>query len=136
MFDLISLKNSLANVEGFYCDGVNVGMRTNPANSEVSDIDGDVAFIRSSTLCEVSAVFTTNRFSASPIKHFLKYEKDFQTNFILLNSKNANAMTGEKGIEDIEEILSKTPKDKQTMLLSATIPYEIRKLINNYLRTG
>lgn len=39
-------------------------------------------------------------------------------------------------IEDIEEILSKTPKDKQTMLFSATMPYEIRKLIDKYLRPG
>jgi len=39
-------------------------------------------------------------------------------------------------IEDIEEILSKTPKEKQTMLFSATMPYEIRKLIDNYLRPG
>ena len=39
-------------------------------------------------------------------------------------------------IEDIEEILGKTPKDKQTMLFSATMPYEIRKLIDNYLKPG
>ncbi len=39
-------------------------------------------------------------------------------------------------IEDIEEILSKTPKEKQTMLFSATMPYEIRKLIDNYLKPG
>ncbi len=39
-------------------------------------------------------------------------------------------------IEDIEEILSKTPENKQTMLFSATMPYEIRKLIDNYLRPG
>lgn len=39
-------------------------------------------------------------------------------------------------IEDIEEILSKTPREKQTMLFSATMPYEIRKLIDNYLKPG
>ncbi len=39
-------------------------------------------------------------------------------------------------IEDIEEILSKTPKEKQTMLFSATMPYEIRKLIDSYLKPG
>ncbi len=39
-------------------------------------------------------------------------------------------------IEDIEEILSKTPSEKQTMLFSATMPYEIRKLIDNYLKPG
>ena len=39
-------------------------------------------------------------------------------------------------IEDIEEILGRTPQDKQTMLFSATMPYEIRKLIDNYLKPG
>jgi ATP-dependent RNA helicase DeaD len=39
-------------------------------------------------------------------------------------------------IEDIEEILSKTPKEKQTLLFSATMPYEIRKLIDKYLKSG
>jgi len=39
-------------------------------------------------------------------------------------------------IEDIREILSKTPENKQTMLFSATMPYEIRKLIDNYLKAG
>ncbi len=110
MFDLISLKNSIANVKGFYCDAVNVGMRTNSANSGVGDIDGDVAFIRSEAECEVCGVFTTNRFQAAPIVHFKRYPKEFKTNFILINAKNANAMTGERGVEDINEILSHIPK--------------------------
>lgn len=37
-------------------------------------------------------------------------------------------------IEDVEDILSKTPNNRQTMLFSATIPYEIRKLIDRYLK--
>lgn len=107
MFNLFSLKGGIANVQGFFCDGVNVGMKTNPANSGVTDIDGDVAFIRSEALCDISARFTTNKFQAAPIKHYQKYPKDFQTNFVLMNAKNANAMTGEKGIEDIESIFKK-----------------------------
>ncbi len=105
MFKILPLKGGLANVEGFFCDGVNVGMKTNPANSGTSDIDGDVAFIRSDVLSDISAVFTTNRFAAAPIKHFQQYPKDFQSDFILINAKNANAMTGAEGIKDIEDIL-------------------------------
>jgi len=105
------LENGLENVEGFYCGATNIGMRTNPANSGITDIDGDVAFIRSDTLCDLSAVFTTNKFQAAPIKHFLSYPKDFQTNFLLINAKNANAMTGKKGIEDIDTILKMLPKE-------------------------
>jgi glutamate N-acetyltransferase/amino-acid N-acetyltransferase len=107
VFDILSLKGGLDNVEGFFSDGVNVGMKTSPTNSGESDIDGDVAFIRSDTLCNVSAKFTTNRFQASPIKHYQKYPKDFKTDFVLINAKNANAMTGDRGVQDIEEIFNK-----------------------------
>ena len=106
MYNIISLENGLENVQGFFCGATNVGMRTNPANSGVSDIDGDVAFIRSQTPCDISAVFTSNTFQAAPIKHFQKYPQGFQTDFVLINAKNANAMTGEKGIEDIDTVMS------------------------------
>ena len=66
--------------------------------------DGDVAFIRSDTPCDISAQFTTNIFQASPIKHYQNYPNGFKTNFILMNAKNANAMTGAKGVEDIDNI--------------------------------
>ncbi len=110
MYNIISVERGLENVEGFFCGATNVGMRTNPANSKVSDIDGDVAFIRSEVPCDISAVFTSNTFQAAPIKHFQKYPKDFQTDLVLINAKNANAMTGEKGIEDIDTILSTLSK--------------------------
>jgi len=106
MYNIVSLDNGLENVKGFFCGATNVGMRTNPANSGVSDIDGDVAFIRSEVPCDISAVFTSNTFQAAPIKHFQKYPQDFKTDFVLINAKNANAMTGEKGIEDIDTIMS------------------------------
>ena len=98
-YTIKSLENGLENVQGFYCGATNVGMRPNKEQ-------GDVAFIRSEIPCDISAVFTSNTFQAAPIKHFQKYPKDFKTDFVLINAKNANAMTGQKGIEDIEEILS------------------------------
>ena len=106
MYKIIELENGLENVQGFFCGATNVGMRTNPANSGPSDIDGDVAFIRSEVPCDISALFTSNTFQAAPIGHFKRYQKNFQTDFVLINAKNANAMTGEKGIEDIDTILS------------------------------
>jgi glutamate N-acetyltransferase/amino-acid N-acetyltransferase len=115
MFKLIPLEHGLENVKGFFCGATNVGMRKNPADSKTSDVDGDVAFIRSEQPCDISSVFTSNTFQAAPIKHYQKYPKDFQTNFVLINAKNANAMTGEKGIEDIESIMS-TLSSKQNAL--------------------
>jgi len=132
MFDILPLKNGLSNVEGFFCSGVNVGMKTNLANSEDTDVDGDVAFIRSDEPCSISAVFTKNRFQAAPIKHFLRYGKKFKTNFILLNSKNANAMTGEDGIKDINNIFAKLkeklPNIKNPIMSSTgVIGYRLKK---------
>ncbi len=105
-FTITPLENGLANVEGFFCGAANVGMRTNPANSGPCDAAGDVAFIRSEVPCDIAAVFTSNTFQAAPIKHYQRYPRDFQTDFVLINAKNANAMTGEKGIEDIDTIMS------------------------------
>ncbi len=104
-YTLNPIDGGLSTVDGFYCDGVNVGMRTNPANSGSSDPDGDVAFIRSDVLCNVEALFTANRFPAAPIRHFRRYPEGFQTDFLLINAKNANAMTGEAGIRDIDTIM-------------------------------
>ncbi|MBN2824849.1 MAG: bifunctional glutamate N-acetyltransferase/amino-acid acetyltransferase ArgJ [Campylobacterales bacterium] len=99
MFSIFPIKGNVTAANGFYCDGVNVGMRKGE--------DGDVAFIRSNALCDVSAVFTTNRFQAAPIVHYKNYPANFQTNFLLINAKNANAMTGAKGVEDIDTLFSK-----------------------------
>ncbi|MDR2342248.1 MAG: bifunctional glutamate N-acetyltransferase/amino-acid acetyltransferase ArgJ [Campylobacteraceae bacterium] len=101
MFDILPLKGGLDNVEGFFSGGVSIGLK--PSNKK------DVAFIRSDTLCDVGAVFTSNKFQAAPIRHFKRYGEVFQTNFVLINSKNANAMTGKEGIDDIDEIFSYLP---------------------------
>ena len=56
----------------------------------------------------VEAIFTQNRFKAAPLRHFLRESEAIQSNgsnFILVNTKNANAMTGERGLSDVDEIL-------------------------------
>lgn len=131
MFDLISLKGGIDNVLGFYSDGVNCGIKKTSIGEEV---DGDLAFIRSEVPCKVEALFTTNAFQAAPIKHFLSYPKDFETNFVLINSKNANALTNQRGIDDINEILSLTCKQFLNPIMSSTgvigYPLDKQKIIN------
>ncbi len=131
MFRLIPLKGGLENIDGFYFQGVNRGAKPNDTP--------DTAFIRSDTLCDIEAVFTTNRFQAAPIKHYKKYPDDFKTNFLLINSKNANAMTGKEGIEDIEEIfrsLKKTLPQIENPVMSSTgvIGYRLDKenIVNSF----
>jgi glutamate N-acetyltransferase/amino-acid N-acetyltransferase len=96
MFKIIPIKGGLCAPHGFFSHGCSAGLKKENAN--------DVAFIYSDALCNVDAIFTTNNFAAAPIRHFQKYGK-FQTNFVLMNAKNANAMTGSKGIEDINDLL-------------------------------
>jgi glutamate N-acetyltransferase/amino-acid N-acetyltransferase len=82
---------------GFFANGVSAGLKSDNAK--------DMAFIYSENLCEVASVFTTNKMTAAPIRHF-RNKGSFQTNFVLINAKNANAMTGQAGIDDIDEILA------------------------------
>lgn len=91
----------MCSASGFYASGVWAGLRPNGAD--------DMAFIYSDSACEIASVFTTNKMCAAPIRHFLKIG-EFQTNFVLINAKNANAMTGVAGIEDIEEVLAYAKK--------------------------
>ena len=88
--------NGVCSADGFYADGISIGLK--------SDNQKDLAFIYSDTLCEVASVFTTNKMTAAPIRHFHSLG-EFKTNFVLINSKNANAMTGKAGIDDISETL-------------------------------
>ena len=97
MYKLIEKETGVCTPKGFYAQGVAAGLKGGEAL--------DTAFIRSDTPCDVAAKFTTNKMQAAPIRHY-KAKGEFQTNFVLINSKNANAMTGKAGVEDIEEILS------------------------------
>jgi glutamate N-acetyltransferase/amino-acid N-acetyltransferase len=98
MFTITPTKNTISDINGFYCDGISAGLKSNNAL--------DMGFIYSDVLCNVETIFTSNKFKAAPLKHYMNYKKDFQTNFVLINSKNANAMTGQNGIDDINEILN------------------------------
>ena len=98
--------------DGFYADGVSAGLKADAAL--------DMAFIYSDTKCDVASVFTTNKMSAAPIKHF-RAKGEFQTDFILINSKNANAMTAKAGFDDIDDILSNVPNMTNPLMSSTGV---------------
>ncbi|WP_373034804.1 bifunctional glutamate N-acetyltransferase/amino-acid acetyltransferase ArgJ [Sulfurimonas sp.] len=97
MYKIVQTTGGVCASDGFFADGISAGLKKDDAL--------DMAFIYSETECEIASVFTTNKMYAAPIKHF-RAKGDFKTNFVLINSKNANAMTGQAGIDDIDEILS------------------------------
>jgi len=132
MFKIIPIKGSISSVDGFYSQGVKASLKKDQF---------DVGFIYSSEICDIEALFTKNRFQAAPILHFKKNSIK-KTNFILVNSKNANAMTGKKGIEDIEDILNyaktkfpqiKNPIISSTGVIGVYLPKEkIKKAIDKF----
>ena len=94
-FRITPIDGGICAVDGIYASGVNAGFKS---------VGFDLGFIRSEKEMKVAYLFTTNKFQAAPLKYVLKNEIK-TTNFLLANSKNANALTGEGGIRDIEEIL-------------------------------
>jgi glutamate N-acetyltransferase / amino-acid N-acetyltransferase len=96
LYNIVQIDGGVCAAEGFFADGISAGLKKNGAK--------DMAFIYSEDECEIASVFTTNKMTAAPIRHF-RAKGEFKTNFVLINARNANAMTGKAGIEDIDEIL-------------------------------
>ena len=124
MYNIVKIDGGVCASSGFYADGVSAGLKPDGAL--------DTAFIKSEKECEVASVFTTNKMYAAPIRHF-RQMGEFKTNFVLINSKNANAMTGKGGVEDIKEILSNVdtalnPIMSSTGVIGVRLPKE--KIIN------
>ncbi len=114
MSKIVPNESAICAAEGFYTDGIAIGLKAKNKK--------DLAFIYSDTPCEVASAFTTNKMTAAPIRHF-RALGDFKTNFVLINAKNANAMTGADGIDDINEILeglSKKFTQLQNPVMSST----------------
>ncbi len=126
MFTILPIKGFIDQIDGFYCDGIHAGLKPNG--------NKDLGFIYSDVLCDVEAVFTLNKFQAAPLKHYQMYEKGFQSNFVLINSKNANAMTGQRGIDDINKLFSSLNFDVTNPIMSSTgvigNPLPLQKLID------
>ncbi len=111
MYNIIYSSGGVCASEGFFADGVSAGLKKENAK--------DMAFIYSDVPCEVASVFTTNKMAAAPIRYFRSLG-DVKSNFVVINSKNANAMTGQAGIEDIKEVLSHCPQEAQNPIMSST----------------
>ncbi len=115
MFSIFPIKGYISDIDGFYCDGIHAGLK---ANNKL-----DIGFIYSDTMCSADAIFTKNKFQAAPLKHFLNKGNDTNSNFVLINARNANAMTGKAGIDDINELfeeLEKTLSNIKNPIMSST----------------
>ena len=101
-FTLYPISGGVCAPRGFIADGVAAGLKKDNAL--------DMAFIYAKEGFSVEALFTSNTFAAAPIVHFRQYVAGKKSNFVLITTKNANAMTGKAGVEDICEILKALQK--------------------------
>lgn len=64
----------------------------------------DIALVYSRKPAQVAGLFTTNQIKAAPVKICMKRVKSGVAQAVVMNSGNANACTGNRGIEDALEV--------------------------------
>ncbi len=127
-----ALANKTITVPGFKFAGISCGIKKTRAK--------DLALIFSENTATVAGLFTTNKIKAAPVKLDIERLVSQKGQAIVINSGNANACTGEKGLKDAGEIAKKIAGEldispelvyvSSTGLIGRPLPMEkIRKAI-------
>lgn len=114
---------------GFFSFGKNIGIKDNTL---------DFAVIYSQNKCKSAAVFTKNNYPGAPIIVGKKHIQDGILQAIVINSKNSNVATGDRGIQDSFEICKAVANNlgiqPEDVLPSSTgvigVPLPIEKILN------
>jgi glutamate N-acetyltransferase/amino-acid N-acetyltransferase len=91
---LIEVKGGLSAVAGVRSAGVSCGLKPRGAP--------DLALVVSEGVAAVAATFTTNRVQAAPVQLSRRHLRGGKFAAMVLNSGNANACTGRRGLRDAE----------------------------------
>jgi len=86
----------ISGIEGFKCCGVSCGLKNSGKK--------DLALIFSEVPAVAAGVFTTNKVKAAPVLLDMENIKNRVTRAIVINSGNANACTGDKGMENAKKM--------------------------------
>ena len=124
----------MKNILGFKFSGINCGLKKSKKK--------DLGLIMSSEKCISHAVFTKNKILAAPLIVSKKTIKNNGIYGVIVNSGNANACTGTKGIRAVEKTISKaadfTNLKKNNFFVSSTgiigIQLDVDKITNNFDR--
>ena len=124
----------MKNILGFKFSGINCGLKKSKKK--------DLGLIMSSEKCISHAVFTKNKILAAPLIVSKKTIKNNGIYGVIVNSGNANACTGTKGIRAAEKTISKaadfTNLKKNNFFVSSTgiigIQLDVNKITNNFDR--
>ncbi|KAI3405136.2 ECM42 [Candida oxycetoniae] len=111
--------------KGYVVGGIHCGVKKNQESLDLALLHNTFAEQEASA----AAVFTTNKFKAAPVQvsqRILKESKGFGINSIVVNSGNANAVTGLQGIKDAEDMVLVTDsvlesKSSSTLVMSTGV---------------
>ena len=109
-------KQGVNGIKGYKFAGVSCGIKKSGRE--------DLALIYSEVPAAAAGVFTTNKSKAAPVLVDLENIKSAVTRAVVINSGNANACTGKKGMENAREMVELTAgllkADKSEVLVSST----------------
>lgn len=87
-----SIDGGVVAAEGFLCAGVHCGLKKSGRP--------DLALVVAHETVPAAAVFTRNRLAAAPVELSRIHIEDGRARAVVINSGNANACTGARGMED------------------------------------
>ncbi len=136
MVQIKQIEDGVTAPKGFRATGVSCGLKTGGSK--------DISLLLSDKLCNVAMAFTKNRIQGAHI--FIDKKRiNKPCHAILINSGNANCLTGQEGIDNAQQMINLTEEllniEKGSCLLASTgtigvplnmtrVKYGIERLIN------
>ncbi len=122
--------NDLHTVPGFTFNGFSIGLKNNNQK--------DLAIIHAEKPCAAAAAFTRNLVIAEPVKVCKKQMEDGLIQTVIINSKNANACTGEVGLKAVYDEIKRAAvifdvAEKDVFIASTGVigrPFPITEVLN------
>lgn len=96
-----TINHSICAPKGFLSVGIYAGLKKDPKKK-------DLGLIYSQVPATAAGVYTTNQAKAAPVILTEKNVKDHKIQAIIINSGNANACTGERGMMDAQTMTHET----------------------------
>jgi glutamate N-acetyltransferase/amino-acid N-acetyltransferase len=96
---ITEITGTIASPKGFHADGQHVGIK---------DKNKDLGWVVSDVPASVAGVFTTNKVQAAPVQLDKEVIKGGLLQAIIVNSGNANAVTGAIGLQHAKEMQTTT----------------------------
>ena len=103
-FPITKIKGGIGAPKGFLLSAISCGIK-NPASDRL-----DLALLFSETKCVSAGTFTTNKVKAAPVRVSQSHLRKGSLRAVIVNSGNANACTGLRGIQDATAMCEEAAK--------------------------